>query len=261
MCFTLIPAVSRPADSRGRDGSSTSPEVCLYSQSHFLPSPDILTTSEVSQLFQGINDGSGSPYLTFTAQAACFVVVLSAWLSGKGFRQSPCCSPCVPHGRHSHSCLCPPKLSLHPLHLWMPHRLGADSPREFPEVPPAMLWHPLVPSYLLGCGLSQVLLSVFLLPAQAEVIWVVFHYSSEWWVGVDWVNSSECQWWDSLLIPQEGSSLEKSWPREDKLQVLPVTCCSRLHWEAHAAMLGLLGDPSFNPNVIYLGFLFLVFPG
>lgn len=93
MCFTLIPAESCPANSRGRDGSRASPEVCLFSQSHFLPSPDILTPSEVSQLFQGINDGSGSPYLTFTAQAACFVVVLSAWLSGKGFRQSPCCSP------------------------------------------------------------------------------------------------------------------------------------------------------------------------
>lgn len=56
-------------------GTVAGPEVCLYSQSHFLPSCDILTTLEVSQLFQGINDGSGSPYLTFTAQAACFVVV------------------------------------------------------------------------------------------------------------------------------------------------------------------------------------------
>lgn len=57
-------------------GTVASPEVCLYSQSRFLYSCDILTTSEVSQLFRGINNGNGSPYLTFTVQAAYFVVVI-----------------------------------------------------------------------------------------------------------------------------------------------------------------------------------------
>lgn len=57
-------------------GTVAGPEVCLYSRSRFLRSCDILTTSEVSQLFQGINNGSGSPYLTFTVQAVCFVVVV-----------------------------------------------------------------------------------------------------------------------------------------------------------------------------------------
>lgn len=62
-------------------GTVASPEVCLYSRSHFHYSCDILTTPEVSQLFQGINNGSGSPYLTFTVQAAYFVVVVF-YLSG-----------------------------------------------------------------------------------------------------------------------------------------------------------------------------------
>lgn len=57
-------------------GTVAGPEVCLYSRSRFLHSCDILTTSEVSQLFQRINNGSGSPYLTFTVQAVCFVVVI-----------------------------------------------------------------------------------------------------------------------------------------------------------------------------------------
>lgn len=57
-------------------GTVAGPEVCLYSRSRFLHSCDILTTSEVSQLFQRINNGSGSPYLTFTVQAVRFVVVI-----------------------------------------------------------------------------------------------------------------------------------------------------------------------------------------
>lgn len=57
-------------------GTVAGPEVCLYSRSHLLPSRDILTTLEVPQLFQGITDGSGSPYLTFTVQAARFVAVV-----------------------------------------------------------------------------------------------------------------------------------------------------------------------------------------
>lgn len=68
-------------------GTVASPEVCLYSQSCFLYSCDILTTSEVSRLFQGINNGNRSPYLTFTVQTACFVVVVLYLfgLSAKGF--------------------------------------------------------------------------------------------------------------------------------------------------------------------------------
>lgn len=73
-------------------GTVAGPEVCLYSRSRFLHSCDLLTTLEVSQLFQGINNGSGSPYLTFMVQAACFVVVIF-YLSGIwGRLQTPFCS-------------------------------------------------------------------------------------------------------------------------------------------------------------------------
>lgn len=68
-------------------GTVASPEVCLYSRSCFLYSCDILTTSEVSQLFQRIHNGNRSPYLTFTVQTAYFVVVILYLfgLSSKGF--------------------------------------------------------------------------------------------------------------------------------------------------------------------------------
>lgn len=77
-------------------GTVASPEVCLYSQSRFLYSGDILTTSEVSQLFQRINNGNRSPYLTFTVQTADFLVVpLYLWLTWKGIwaRSVPYCFP------------------------------------------------------------------------------------------------------------------------------------------------------------------------
>lgn len=171
MCFTLILAFLQCsvlhrslANSRALLGDRREREQqqaprCVCTVGLASSSRDILTTSEVSQLFQGINDGSGSPYLTFTAQAACFVVVvfyLPSYL-GKASDISlllPLSACCRAHGRHSHSCLPPSELSLRALHLWMHHRLEAAPPREFPEAPPATPWHPLAPSYLLRCGLS-----------------------------------------------------------------------------------------------------------
>lgn len=105
-------------------GTVAGPEVCLYSRSRFLRSCDILTTSEVSQLFQGINNGSGSPYLTFTVQAVCFVVVVF-YLPGYPGKTSDTFllsqlhwSPSSPTAMHmwrdGHSCL---RRSEHSLHL------------------------------------------------------------------------------------------------------------------------------------------------
>lgn len=65
----------RPCLRHTVNGNSSSPEVCLYSQTHFLHFCDIWTTSEVSQLFQWINHGSGSSYLTFTVLTQYFVVL------------------------------------------------------------------------------------------------------------------------------------------------------------------------------------------
>jgi len=109
-------------------GTVAGPEVCLYSRSRFLRSCDILTTSEVSQLFQGINNGSGSPYLTFTVQAACFVVV-SFYLPGYLGNTSDaallsavrfyCLAAAGRMGWLSHSHWCLSEHSLHPL-CWSP---------------------------------------------------------------------------------------------------------------------------------------------
>lgn len=126
-------------------GTVAGPEVCLYSWSCFLCSCDILTTSEVSQLFQGINNGSGSPYLTFTVQSVCFVVVVF-YLPGYLGKPSDAfllswlrCPPSLPAavhmGRHSHLHLCWSEQSLHPLHLWMHCRLEAGSPSSCQGVP------------------------------------------------------------------------------------------------------------------------------
>lgn len=71
--------------------------------------------------------------------------LLSAWLSGKGFRHLPAAPPA--HGRHCHSCLCPAELSLHPLHLGMHHRHPPGSSQRLPQ-------HPVPPRYLFRCGLS-----------------------------------------------------------------------------------------------------------
>lgn len=159
MCLTLILAFlqcsvlhRRLANSRallGWNGNSSRPRG-VFIQSVSLPSCDILTTLEVSQLFQGINDGSGSPYLTFAVQAARFVVVVF-YLPGYRGKASdislllPLSACCRAHGRHSLSCLCPSELTLHPLHLWM-HPPGTS--QRLPQ-------HPLAPSCFLRCGLSR----------------------------------------------------------------------------------------------------------
>lgn len=92
-------------------GTVSSPEVCLYSQTHFLYSCDIWTTSEVSQLFQWINHGSRSSYLTFTVLAQCFVV-LFFYLFGFQTDLSKC-------KRHCSLPLPPPTLSTSPEKLWV----------------------------------------------------------------------------------------------------------------------------------------------
>lgn len=109
-------------------GTVAGPEVCLYSRSRFLHSCDILTTSEVSQLFQGINNGSGSPYLTFTVQAVRFVVV-GFYLPGCAGKTSDdallsavqfyCLAAAGHVGQLCHSHWCLSEHSLHPL-CWSP---------------------------------------------------------------------------------------------------------------------------------------------
>lgn len=130
-------------------GTVAGPEVCLYSRSRFLRSCDILTTSEVSQLFQGINNGSGSPYLTFTVQAACFVAVifyLPGYLgktSDAALRSQACCSPSLAAaghmGRRGHACICP-STAFTPALVHVPQAAGFAPPAadgEFPEALPA----------------------------------------------------------------------------------------------------------------------------
>ena len=153
-------------------GTVAGPEVCLYSRSCFLCSCDILTASEVSQLFQGINNGSGSPYLTFTVQAACFVVV-AFYLPGYLGKTSDafllsrlCCSPSPPAAARmegqrplaSVPVRAQPASSAFMDALQVGGWLPPAALREFPEATPAMPLHPLSPSYLLGCGLSHVFL-------------------------------------------------------------------------------------------------------
>lgn len=146
-------------------GTVAGPEVCLYSRSRFLRSCDILTTSEVSQLFQGINNGSGSPYLTFTVQAACFVAVvfyLPGYLgrtSDTALRSWPCCSPSLAAarhvGRHGHACLYPSKHSLHPCTCLCPAGCRFCSPwqRTGSFLRLSQLLHLSSLSYLLECSL------------------------------------------------------------------------------------------------------------
>lgn len=118
---------SRPLRRQAVNRNSSGPEVCLYSRSHFLCSCDILTASEVSQLFQGINDGSGSPYLTSIVQAVCFAVVLfhlPGYLgktSDTSLLSRSRCSPCLPAVTHMGRLLAlvVSEHSLHPLRVWM----------------------------------------------------------------------------------------------------------------------------------------------
>lgn len=152
--------------------------MCLYSRSHFLCSCDILTASEVSQLFQGINNGSGSPYLTSTVQAVCFVVVLfylPGYLgetSDTSLLSRPRCSLSLPPVRHtgrhgcSHGC---PQSTAFILCVygcaagWIP----SAAVREFPEVLAGTLLHPLSPSGL--CRRSLSLISVVCLSFGSSV--------------------------------------------------------------------------------------------
>lgn len=151
-------------------GTVAGPEVCLYSRSRFLRSCDILTTSEVSQLFQGINNGSGSPYLTFTVQAVCFVVVVF-YLPGYPGKTSvtfllsrlhwfPLSTYCHAHGKGRPllfaSVRAQPSSSAFMDVLQGGGWLPPAAVREFLEAFPAMSLHPSSPSYLLGCSLSHI---------------------------------------------------------------------------------------------------------
>lgn len=87
----------------------------VFIQSHFLYSCDIWTTSEVSQLFQWINHGSRSSYLTFTLLAQHFVV-LFFYLLGSLEEIS---NGLVHVHWHCSLPLPPPTLSTSPRKLWI----------------------------------------------------------------------------------------------------------------------------------------------
>lgn len=242
----------------GRNGNSSRPRGVFIQSVSLTPFPWYINYFGSSPAVPGDNWWQWEPVFNLHCSGCtlCSCRLLSARLSGKGSRHLPAAPPgrLLPaQGRHSHSCLCPSELSLHPLHLWRHHRHPPGSSQRLPSI----LWLRVVS---LGVASPMLLLSVCLLPAQAEVI--LSNFPLFQWMVV-WVNSSESQWWGSppFLLPQNIPAWNNSWLSVNKFQVLPVTVLHQAALEAHAAMLRHLGDPSFNPDVICLRLIFLGFCG
>lgn len=216
-------------------GTVAGPEVCLYSRSHFLCSCDILTTLEVSQLFQGINNGSGSPYLTFTVQAACFVVVvfylpsylgkasdtfLLSWL-----HRSPFSAGCHARGKSQPLTLCQSEHSLHLLRSWMRWRLASSQQWSGNSRMLSQQCLCILHLRVICWDVTSHLFLVCFPLAQ----WLLHRGDLGWFLLFQWrINRSGLSKYQSAvrfpvsLTPQKGCTLKKSWPGMEGFKVLIV---------------------------------------